>query len=365
MQLSPIRVLVVDDSLVMRSLLRMVLASEPAIELAGMATDGVHALEAIERLKPDLVLLDIEMPRMNGIEVLTELRARHSPVKIIMCSTLTRRGARITLEALARGATDYVTKPTAQNGAANAVVTLSRDLLPRIKALFLQVPSPVTLGLPASDEALHQKHADVVVIGVSTGGPAALETLLPKLPAEFPVPIVVVQHMPQLFTAMLAERLDRECALAVREAAPAMHPEAGTVYIARGDWHLEFVRLAFGNGHALRLSQAAPEHFCRPSVDVLFRSAAQSYGDAVIGIVLTGMGSDGLEGCRAIRRAGGRVLVQDRATSAVWGMPAVVAQAGLAHRTLPLPAIAAELQRLCPARIPVASPKGWFAHAVH
>jgi two-component system chemotaxis response regulator CheB len=359
MQPQTLRVLVVDDSLVMRSLLRMVLASEPAIELAGMAADGVSALDAIDRLKPDLILLDIEMPRMNGLEVLAELRARHSRAKVMMCSTLTRRGARITLEALAQGATDYVTKPTAQNGAANAVATLTRELLPRIKALFPgQRSSSVQASVPTASNIIHRKQANIVVIGVSTGGPAALAALLPQLTADFPVPIVIVQHMPQLFTALLAERLNRECTLTVLEAAPGIHLEAGTVYIARGDWHLELARLAFDAGYALHLSQAAPEHYCRPSVDVLFRSAADVYGNAVLGVVLTGMGSDGLEGCKSIRNAGGKILVQDRATSAVWGMPGVVAEAGLAHRILPLPAIAAELMRLCPARASAFAPKG-------
>ncbi len=359
MQPRPIRVLVVDDSLVMRSLLRMVLASEPAIELVGMAADGVSALDAIQRHKPQLILLDIEMPRMNGLEVLGELRARHNQAKIIMCSTLTRRGARITIEALAQGATDYVTKPTAQNGAADAVATLTRELLPRIKALFpAQQNHSAHSALPVTSDGLHKKDVSIVVIGVSTGGPAALETLLPQLPADFPVPIVIVQHMPQLFTALLAERLNRESSLIVREAAPAMRPEAGTVYIARGDWHLELAKLAFAEGYALRLSQTAPEHYCRPSVDVLFRSAADAYRDSVIGVMLTGMGSDGLEGCKEIHNAGGRILVQDRATSAVWGMPGVVAEAGLAHRILPLPAIAPELMRLCPARASAFASKG-------
>ncbi|MGC1298897.1 MAG: CheB methylesterase domain-containing protein [Alloacidobacterium sp.] len=188
------------------------------------------------------------------------------------------------------------------------------------------------------------------MIGVSTGGPAALQILLAMLPADFPAPIVIAQHMPQLFTALLAERLNRECALTVREAASAMLPEPGTVSIARGDWHLEFAKLPFAAGQMLRLSQAAPEHYCRPSVDILFRSAAQAYGEAVIGVVLTGMGSDGLEGCRSLRSSGSRILVQDRATSAVWGMPGVVAEAGLAHCVLPLRAIAAELMRLCPSQ---------------
>jgi two-component system, chemotaxis family, protein-glutamate methylesterase/glutaminase len=345
----PIRVLVVDDSLVMRSLLRMVLASDPALDLAGMAKDGIDALEAIDRFKPDLVLLDIEMPRMNGLQVLAELRSRHT-TKIIMCSTLTRRGARITLDALAQGATDYVTKPTTQNGAADAVATLTRDLLPKIKALFPVSQSNSSLRTLGTSDALHHKPPEIVVIGVSTGGPAALQILLPLLPRGFPVPIVIVQHMPQLFTSLLAERLNRECALTVCEAAAAMLPEPGTVFIARGDWHLEFAKLPFSSSQMLRLTQAVPEHYCRPSVDTLFRSAAQAYGEAVIGVVLTGMGSDGLEGCKSIRNAGGRILVQDRATSAVWGMPGVVAEAGLAHRVLPLSAIAAELMRLCPSR---------------
>lgn len=346
----PIRVLVVDDSLVMRSLLRMVLASDPAIELAGMATDGIDALDVVERLRPDLILLDIEMPRMNGLEVLAELRSRHSTVKIIMCSTLTRRGARITLDALVQGATDYVTKPTVQNGAADAVATLMRELLPRIKALFPAPQLSVILAGYAGGKTRLQRTPEIVAIGVSTGGPAALQTLLPMLPADFPVPIVIVQHMPRLFTALLAERLNRECALNVREAATGMLPEPGTVSIARGDWHLEFVQTPFGSGHLLHLSQAAPEHYCRPSVDMLFRSAAQVYSDAVLGVVLTGMGADGLEGCKSIRRAGGRILVQDRASSSVWGMPGVVADAGLADRILPLPSIAAELIRLCSSR---------------
>lgn len=345
------RVLVVDDSLVMRSLLRMVLASEPSIELAGMAGDGAAALEAASRLKPDLILLDIEMPRMDGLAVLAELRARRHPAKVIMCSTLTRRGAGIALDALAQGATDYVTKPTAQRGAADAVAALSRDLLPKIKALFPPQQDGASLALPAANFFSRAKHRtkppSIVVMGVSTGGPAALETLLPQLPGDFPLPILLVQHMPQLFTSLFAERLNQSCALTVCEASAGVCPQAGTIYIARGDWHLELAPQPFSAGHALRLTKAEPEHFCRPSVDVLFRSAAKVYGDGVIGVVLTGMGSDGLEGARSIRNAGGTVLAQDRATSVVWGMPGVVAEAGLAHRVLPLDAIAAELMRLC------------------
>ena len=215
----------------------------------------------------------------------------------------------------------------------------------------LQETGNLRAGAVSLGDCSASKQPEIVVIGVSTGGPAALQTLTADVcPAIFPIPIVIVQHMPQLFTGLLAERLNRECALTVREAAPAMLPEPGTVSIARGDWHLEFTRLLFGPGQMLRLTQAAPEHSCRPSVDMLFRSAAQAYGKTAIGVVLTGMGSDGLEGCKSIRNTGGRILVQDRATSAVWGMPRVVAEAGIAHRILPLPAIAAELMRLCPSQ---------------
>lgn len=344
----PIRVLVIDDSAVMRGLLRMTLATCPEIEFAGMAVDGPAGLEAIERLKPDLVLLDIEMPCMNGLEVLAEIRARNLPAKVIMCSTLTRRGAGITLEALARGATDYVTKPTGQHGVREGMEALSRELLPKIRALFsAQGHEPrcdaTRIPVRAAAHAESSAPIGVVAIGVSTGGPAALEKLLPELPADFPLPVLIVQHMPPLFTALLAERLNSRCRLPVCEVSAGDALRAGTVYLARGDWHMQTI--GSGAHCSLRLTQAAPEQHCRPSVDVLFRSVAAVYGAGVLAVVLTGMGSDGLEGCRAIHAAGGRILVQDRATSAVWGMPGVVAGAGLADQVLPLGSLAAEVVR--------------------
>ncbi|MGA8529496.1 MAG: chemotaxis response regulator protein-glutamate methylesterase [Acidobacteriaceae bacterium] len=340
-----VRVLLADDSAVMRSLLRMVLEPQPCFEIVAAATNGREALAAFERLRPDVVLLDIEMPGMNGLEALSGIRRHDRKVPILMCSTLTWRGARITLEALARGATDYVTKPGAQTGLRQGVETLTRDLVPKILALFPRNPPrasaearPVipSIALPPPVHA-----PKVVVIGVSTGGPAALEVLLPKIPAAFPLPILIVQHMPRLFTGLLADRLNGLCALRVREAAPDVRPEPGVVDIARGDWHLELTR-----DFRLRLHQSDPENFCRPSVDVLFRSAALACTGRVLGIVLTGMGSDGLAGCRAIRAAGGAVLAQDAATSVIWGMPGAVAQAGLASKILPLDAIPGEMLRL-------------------
>lgn len=336
-----IRVLLVDDSAVMRSLLRMVLDAKPSIEIAGAAASGPEGLAEFERLRPDLVVLDIEMPGMNGLDVLSGIRQRDRRVPVIMCSTLTERGARVTLDALTRGATDYVTKPAAQKGIREGVETLSRELLPKITALFRARPVVASGPRVASVAAVAQRQSPrVVVVGVSTGGPAALEALLPQFPASFPLPVLIVQHMPQLFTRLLAERLNGLCRMRVREAAMGMRPEPGVVEIARGDWHLELSR-----DFHLVLNQNQPENFCRPAVDALFRSAALATAGHLLGVVLTGMGTDGLAGCRAIRDAGGTVMAQDQATSVIWGMPGAVANAGLAHRILPLGAMAAEIQR--------------------
>jgi two-component system chemotaxis response regulator CheB len=333
-----IRVLLVDDSAVMRSVLRIVLDAKPSIEIAGTAASGPEGLAEFERLRPDLVVLDIEMPGMNGLDVLSGIRQRDRRVPVIMCSSLTERGARITLDALTRGATDYVTKPGAQKSLREGVETLSRELLPKITALFpAQALAPRPVAAPAGITAGPPR---VVVVGVSTGGPAALEVLLPKFPASFPLPILIVQHMPQLFTALLAERLNGLCRMRVREAAAGVRPEAGVVEIARGDWHLVLSR-----DFRLGLNQREPENFCRPAADALFRSAALATAGRVLGVVLTGMGSDGLAGSRAIREAGGAVIVQDLATSVIWGMPGAVAHAGLAQKIVPLDAMAAEIQR--------------------
>jgi two-component system chemotaxis response regulator CheB len=346
----PIRVLVADDSAVMRSLLRTALGASPRVELAGMAQDGREALEAIGRLDPDLVLLDLEMPRMNGLEVLAEMRARRMRAKVIVCSTLTRRGAGITLEALARGAADYVPTPVAQS-ASEGLNELSRELLPKVLALFpregwrcmLDIAPRVTPP-PVLKQAGAREPASVLVIGVSTGGPAALERMLPAFPADLPLSILVAQHMPRLFTGVLAERLNAACQLSVCEAQPGAQLEKGIAYIARGDWHMEVTRVS--GRSLLRLHQGHVEEPCRPSVDLLFRSAVATYGAGVLAVVLTGMGSDGLAGCRAVRAAGGKILVQDRDTSAVWGMPGVVAGAGLADHVLPIEAIAEEVTRM-------------------
>lgn len=349
------RVLIVDDSAVMRSLLRTVVTSDPTLEIAGTASDGASALQAVETLRPDLVLLDVEMPVMDGLSTLRRLRSQDQRLPIVMCSSLTLRGARVTIEALASGASDYVAKPAAQVSRESAFQQLADDLLPRIRALTaFRPPVPPTPAsghrnpFPFFSPSPQSPSAPpaVIVLGISTGGPAALDTLLPSLPPSFPVPVLVVQHMPELFTGMLAERLRTRCSLPVCEAIEGLAVRPGLISIARGDWHLEVRRPPHPAPHpVLHLAQSAPQNHCRPSVDVLLQSAAEVYGSRVLAVILTGMGSDGLAGCRKVRARGGAVFVQDQATSTVWGMPGAVFRAGLAQRVLPLENIAAEIQR--------------------
>ncbi len=352
-----IRILIVDDSAVMRSLLRSVIMSDAGLEVAGTAGDGETALGVLQSLRPDLVLLDVEMPVMDGLVTLRKLRAQGHKMPVIMCSSLTQRGAKVTIEALACGASDYVAKPAGQASRESAIKALSQDLFSKIRALFIQQQQQVFPGgarppqgpLPApplETKAISSIPA-ALAIGVSTGGPAALDILLPALPQGFRLPVLIVQHMPELFTKLFAERLSGRCRLPVHEAVEGEPVLPGTVYIAKGDWHLEVLAAAhIGSAATLRVAQGPQENHCRPAVDVLFRSMAAVYGPGVLAVVLTGMGSDGLKGCRAVRERGGSVLAQDQATSAVWGMPGAVAQAGLAHKVLPLDAIAGEIVRM-------------------
>jgi two-component system chemotaxis response regulator CheB len=355
---SRIRVLIVDDSAVMRSLLRSVIMSDPGLEVSGTAADGQSALGSIRLDAPDLILLDVEMPVMDGLATLRELRARRHTMPVIMCSSLTQRGATVTIEALASGASDYVAKPTGQSGREAATRALAQELLPKIHALtgHLQARAAVpaaprtVLPMPPAPPRL-ACHApakpQVLAIGVSTGGPAALDVLLPQFPRNFPVPVLIVQHMPEMFTRLLAERLSRRCSLQVLEAVEGMPALAGSVYIARGNWHMEAQPAPRPGAPAtIHLTQDAPENHCRPSVDTLFRSAAHVYGAGVLAVVLTGMGYDGLDGSRIVLEQGGSVLAQDQATSTVWGMPGAVAQAGLAYKVLPLAGIAPEVMRV-------------------
>ncbi|WP_183094871.1 protein-glutamate methylesterase/protein-glutamine glutaminase [Nocardioides stalactiti] len=345
-----IRVLVVDDSAVVRRLVTTALGEADDIEVAGVARDGLEAIDQVNALVPDVVILDIEMPRLDGLGAVVAIREDHPRLPIIMFSTLTERGATATLEALSRGASDYVTKPSNSVGGVTEGITAVREqLVPRIRALAGRRrlaaglgprPAVVRTAPPAPEpRRTASGPPEVLLIGSSTGGPDALAQVLPALPGSLPVPVLVVQHMPPVFTAMLAQRLDRECALTVREAVDGEVVRAGEVLIAPGDFHLRVVRAVDGSV-VTRLDQGPQENFCRPAVDVLFRSAHEVYGGRALATVLTGMGQDGLEGCRPLAASGARVLVQDEASSVVWGMPGAVSIAGLADETLPLGDIA-------------------------
>jgi two-component system chemotaxis response regulator CheB len=330
-----ISVLVVDDSVVVRRLITDALSGDPDIQVVGTARNGRVALAKIEQLNPDLVTLDIEMPEMDGLATLRALRKTHRRLPVIMFSTLTSAGATATLDALAAGASDYVTKPANVGSVVESLQSVRQQLIPRIHALAgrprLASRAPVR-AVPAAPN--RSDRVDVIAVGCSTGGPDALFKVLTALPGGLPVPTVVVQHMPRLFTKMLADRLNRASALTVVEAETGMPLAAGTVYIAPGDFHLEVARR--GAAIVTQLHSGAPENSCRPAVDVLFRSVAGVYGASALAVVMTGMGEDGRRGCAVLRAAGAEIVAQDEASSVVWGMPGSVVGAGLAHSVLPL-----------------------------
>lgn len=362
---SPIRVLIADGSPATRSALRRQLTAEGDVEVVGSAANGRQMLQQIEASTPHVVVLDIEMPEMDGLRALALLRTNHATLPVIMFSRLLRRGAPESVEARLLGANESLRKPEDKDAFAECVV---RELIPRIRSLAGS-GSPTSSELPArlhkasndkasrdpivatSQTATATASSDlpnrakvpieVIAIASSTGGPAALADLLSGLPSSMSVPIVVVQHMGAGFTGGLADRLATKSGLRVLEAQDEAPIDAAQVWIARGDYHLFLERRA--NSVRLRMNQAPPENECRPAADVLFRSVADIFGPRAMAIVLTGMGNDGLEGCRRIRATGGRVLVQDQASSAVWGMPGQVANAGLADAVLPINQLSREI----------------------
>jgi two-component system chemotaxis response regulator CheB len=342
------RVLIVDDSAVFRRALSDLFASDHDFEVVGTASNGQLALDAIKTLRPDLVTLDVEMPVMDGLATVTEIRKVQRRLPILMFSTLTSTGAGATLDALHRGASDYCTKPSGGLGA--SMEQLKRDMLPKARALLrLDRPAapPVepmrrSLGVGAGKpDPAPPRRIDVLAIGCSTGGPNALAVLVPQLPADLPVPVVIVQHMPPVFTRLLADRLCAQSRVRVLEAQDGVALEKGTVYIAPGDHHMTVERAA--GGVRIRLNQDAPENFCRPAVDPLFRSVAAVYPGAILAAVLTGMGRDGTKGCDALRRAGAHIIAQDEPSSVVWGMPGSVVEKGLADQILPLDRVSSEI----------------------
>jgi two-component system chemotaxis response regulator CheB len=353
--ISKIRILVVDDSVVVRRMLSDALSADPQLEVVGAAANGKIALARIPQVNPDVVILDVEMPELDGLETLRRLRQTRLFLPVIMFSTVTRRGAAATLDALSLGANDYVTKPANVGSAHQAIEQIRAELIPKIKMFcakaagleFASVTRPVRPSTPSGNgvaaPARRIAKVEVVAIGVSTGGPNALAELVPEFPADFSVPIVIVQHMPPVFTRLLAERLEARAHIKVEEGAPSQAVKAGYAFIAPGNYHM-IVQREEGSVR-IRTNQEPPENSCRPAVDVLFKSVAETYGAGALGVVMTGMGQDGLRGSERIREAGGQVLAQDEATSVVWGMPGFVANAGLADKVLPLQQLGSEIVR--------------------
>ena len=369
--------MIVDDAVVVRGLFTRWVEAEPDLELAASLRTGREAVNQVERADPDVVVLDIDMPELDGMAALPQLLAKKPDLIVIMASTLTRRNAEISLRALSLGATDYIPKPDT-NREVTTSMAFRRELIEKIRQLGLRakrfrlppvapapapapVAKPVAPAMPASPRpalhALHPPAHDVVLrpmpltrphvllIGTSTGGPQALNAVLGHIAGVFDrVPVLITQHMPPTFTAILAEHLAHLVKRPVHEAVDGEPVNAGSVYIAPGGKHMSVVR---NNGiAAIALDDGPLINFCRPSVDPLFASAAKVWGHKALALVLTGMGSDGLQGAKAIVAAGGHVLAQDEASSVVWGMPGQVAHAGLASAVLPLDEIAHKLVRL-------------------
>ena len=367
-----IRVLFADDAVVVRKIITDILAEDPDIEVVGTAPNGKLALAKIPQVNPDIVILDVEMPEMDGLQTVKALRKLYPMLPVIMFSTLTRRGAEATLDALSFGANDYVTKPANVGSVSAAMQTVRETLIPKIKLFCAKVlagspgkapalasskpasaigsasaakaPAPVRVAPPVRLASTGvSSRIDLVAIGCSTGGPDALAKVIPLIPNDFATPIVIVQHMPPMFTRLLAERLDARSQIRVREAESGQVLKPGTAWIAPGDFHLMLEEI--DGKIQTRVFVGPPENSCRPAVDVLFRSVAACYGGRALGVVLTGMGQDGLRGSEHLTEAGSQVIAQDEASSVVWGMPGFIAQAGLASRVLPLDEVAGEIIR--------------------
>ncbi len=344
--------------------MEQVLSSLPGVEVVGLAQNGRIALQKVQELKPDLLTLDMEMPEMDGLAVLDALKGMQGAPTVIVVSALTLHGGRLTLQALQRGAFDFITKPD-ESGAEKSRESLRQELTLRVKALSLRLgvrgilrgtttATPASPPVPSNAAAISvvasrgvpvTQKPEMLLIGVSTGGPNTLATLLSALPANLGIPVLIVQHMPPLFTQSLAENLDAKCALRVREAAHEEIAEPNTVYIAPGGRQMRIAPVPDGR-KIIQITDDPPENNCRPAVDYLFRSAATHYPGRSLAVILTGMGSDGTLGLRLLKRHGCHVIAQDEASSVVWGMPKAAVDAGVADVVLPLDAIASKIMSL-------------------
>ena len=365
-----IRVLVVDDTVLYRKVLSDILARIPDVEVVGTASNGRIALAKIDQLKPDLLTLDFEMPEMDGLTTLRELQRLKLDVAVVMVSAHTSEGAAVTIKALEGGAFDFITKPDGTSLEQNRE-SLLRQLRPVMQNVSTRkllrstlagtrvppVPRPAPPVRPAAAAGMQAKPSAgqppravaaapagriaIVAIGVSTGGPNALAEVIPKLPAAFRVPVVIVQHMPPVFTKALADSLNQKSVLNVSEARDEEQLLAGNVYLAPGAKQMKVVKRA--GGEFLQLTDDPPENHCRPSVDYLFRSVASVYGNRSLGVIMTGMGSDGVKGLQLMKQQGAQVIAQDQASCVVFGMPMEAIKAGVADVIVPLPQIAAEI----------------------
>jgi two-component system chemotaxis response regulator CheB len=346
-----IRVMVADDSAVIRGLISRVLDAEPDMEIVASVPDGRAAVSALQRTPVDVIVLDVDMPIMDGLTAIPLLVKMIPGVKIVMASTHTRRNAKITLDALSAGAADYILKPSAAREMLGPA-TFNRELIEKIRYLGAKPGRSVTKAQAGTSRTADWGHVkqlrlrpaptvapQIIAFGSSTGGPQALLQVLKNMAPGAQVPILVAQHMPATFTSILASHITRQCGVFAMEATDGLALEHGRVYVAPGNFHMTVDAAC-----TLRLNQDPPENYCRPSVDPMLRSLAACYGGRVLAVILTGMGRDGLRGCRAVVEAGGAVFAQDEATSVVWGMPGAVATAGLCSAVLPIAEIGPRLR---------------------
>lgn len=356
-----ISVLVVDDSVLIRKRISRLLNNHRRIEVVGTASDGLQAIEMIRKLKPDVVTLDVEMPNMNGIEALKVI-TREFDVPVLMLSALTKEGAEVTMTALEMGAVDFICKP--RFGSEEEMKEFERDLTLKIRAAALtkdgkNKTSPAksssrtsvttTAASTKSDRpSIQTRRAvkSIVAIGVSTGGPKALVELIPKIPADFPAPIIIAQHMPQGFTASLATRLDGLSAISVKEARNGETMKPGTCYLAPGSFHLTVMHMTLSKGVMIKISDTPKNSLYKPSVDIMIKSVAEVYGAGGIGVILTGMGTDGTKGAKELKDRGGMIIAEDKSTCTVYGMPRSIVESGLADIVAPLFEIPAALKTL-------------------